>query len=268
VRINKISFKRLCFFVFLTLLINPWAHHRAQASDCTYTREYITTLEYLRKQKIFSVSEPEARKTAKKISLGCTGAAQRFIKVSSVLRHAELLPKDAIQIGTEFASLSDIAADSFVAIFLKAYLPEFLDLDVQSSIKMARSLSSEFRGDILAVRDDFEKLIEFCVSSKDLGLPKPQCGGFAVRIAQKGEKFSGGVSNPYIQAFYFLTSEQGPHLTTAQAITLAESLIENGRDAVDNFIQAFKYGISPQGLGFGTQDAIHFAQEMTFHKNN
>jgi hypothetical protein len=252
--------------VGLALSLGLSGYPQAQAADCTFTREYITTLEYLRKQKMFSIPEPAARKIAQTVSKGCTGAAQRFIKVTSVLRHAELLAKDSIQIGTDFSSRTDIEADSFVAVFLKAYLADFLDLDVHASIQMAKSLSSEFRGDILTVRNDFEKLVEFCVSTKNLALPKPQCGQFAVRIAQKGEKITGGISSSYIQGFRFLTSEAGPNLTTAQALILAEKLIGNSQNSVENFIQAFKYGISSDGLGVGTQDAILFANDLTFQE--
>lgn len=128
---------------------------------------------------------------------------------------------------------------------------------------MARSLSVDFRGDIPSVADDFNRLVEFCVSTDHLGLPRPECGNFAARVAQKGEKLSGGIAAPFISLFSFLTSETGPKLTTGQALLLSERLMSAGKDSADNFIQAFKYGISSRGLGFNTRDALRFAQDMT-----
>jgi len=249
----------------LSLFLLPRAS-LAQPLDthCTYTREYITTLEYLRSHSVLSIPEPQSRSIAEKVSRGCTGAAQRFIKVASALRGAGVAASDTVRSGLEFSARSDVETETFIAVFLKAYLAEFLDLDLGSSLKLARTLSTEFNGDILAVRDDFEALVHFCVDTKDLNLPRPRCAQFASRLAHSGENYGGGVADPFIRLFAFLRSDSGPRFTTGQALSLAENLIEGGRDSVSNFIQAYKYGISSHGLGTNIPEAIRFAKKLTF----
>ncbi len=236
--------------------------------NCTYAREYITALEYLRSHSDFVLPEKDARSLAKVVSRGCTGSAQRFIKVSALLRRTGLSAKDALREGQDFSGLTDLETKSFISIFLSVYLPEALDLDLGSSLKMARSLTVGFSGDVLVAQEDFQDLVKFCVNHSELALPRPQCAPFAIRIAQKGEKFKGGVSNSFIQLFQFLISEKGPHLITGQALHLGESILDGGPGSIENFMIAYKYGISSQGLGFGVQEAVRFALELALPDQN
>jgi hypothetical protein len=235
----------------------------ASETHCTFTREYITTLEYLRSHKEFSITEQEAQNLAFKVSRGCTGAAQKFVKVTSVLSQTGVGSKDAIQSGLEFSKRTDAEEEAFVFVFLRSYLKEYLDLDLQSSLKMARSLSVDFDGDAATARDDFEKLVQFCVGSKSLDLPRPQCGTFAGRLSRLGQATGGGIGGSFIRMYTFLISESGPGLTTHEALRLAEEIIQYGKDSADNFIQAYKYGISSKGLKISGRDAIEFAKKIT-----
>lgn len=233
-----------------------------ELSSCTTAREYITTLEFLRDRKELALAEADARKAALEASKGCTGAAQRLIKVSLVLSQAGLGASDAIKRGLSYAKRTDQEAETFVTIFRRAFSRDAMDLDLRSSIKMAEDLSREFEGDTLAVRDDFERLLDFCSGSEQLGLPKPQCGAFAARLAKQGQKWSGGISVPYIQAFEFATSKKGPSLTTAKAIEIANKLAIAGPGSAENFIAAYKYAVAPKGLALAENAALKFALKI------
>jgi hypothetical protein len=230
-----------------------------ELSSCTTAREYITTLEFLRDRKELALPEADARKVAHEASKGCTGAAQRMIKVSVVLSQAGLGSPDAIKRGLSYAKRTDQEAETFVTIFRRAYSKDAMDLDLRASIKMAEDLSREFEGDTLAVRDDFERLLDFCSGSDQLGLPKPSCGTFAARLAKQGQKWSGGISVPYIQAFEFATSKKGPSLATAKAIEIANQLAVAGPGSTENFIAAYKYAVAPKGLALAENAALKFA---------
>lgn len=231
---------------------------------CTTTREYVTTLEFLRHRREFDVSEQQAQLIAKEVSQGCTGAARRFILVSSALSQAGLTSQDAFKAGIEFSIRTDSDADAFVTVFQKAYLEDALDLDVGSAMKLARQLSSEFDGDTVAAREDFEKLVSYCVSAKHLDLPRPQCAIHAVRLVKLGQGWGGGIAAPFIQAFEFLRSDSGPELSTADAFPLAEKLVSATPDSVENFISGYKYAVSKHGLDLPREQAIEFAREMAF----
>ncbi len=229
---------------------------------CTTTKEYVTTLEYLRAQPDFKIPEEQARILANQVSSGCTGAASRFIRISEVLSRSGVGGKDSVAIGKEFASRTDSQTDAFVSVYRRAFLAEYLDLDLKSSLSLARSLSSEFEGDATEVRTDFEKLVDFCISTKNLDLARPDCATFAARLAREGQAFGGGVSAGYIRLYEFLTSESGPRLTTRDALDLAKQIIKTGPTGIDNFMQAYRYAVSPKGLTLGERDALVFAKNL------
>ena len=50
-----------------------------QDSHCGATREFITSLEFLRAMTEFKLPDPKSRALARKVTYGCSGAARRFI---------------------------------------------------------------------------------------------------------------------------------------------------------------------------------------------
>lgn len=231
-------------------------------TGCTTSREFITALEFLKKNQEIKLPEDQLRNTALAVSRGCTGAAQRFIRVSQLLAGAGLSGKDALQAGLEFASRTDRETETFIAIFQKGFLAEHLDLSVGASLSLARSLSTEFEGDVLAVRDDFETLLDYCIQAQHLDLPRPQCAQFASELARKGQNWSGGLARPFIDLFEFMRSDKGPQLATGDALRLSKTLIEQGPDGPSNFIQGFRYASSNKGLALTRSEAIAFAQDL------
>jgi hypothetical protein len=259
------SIERVWPVLMLCLVAPAWAAAASpefRESGCTSTREYVTTLEFLRAQSSFSLSEKAAREIAETVSKECGGAARRFIRVTSVLSKAELGSKDAVKAGLAFAARADVEADTFVEVFQKAFLKDYLDLDLASSMRMAYSLTTQFEGDVMAVRNDFFRILEFCLSSNGLDLPRPRCGEMAASIARKGQGYSGGIGAPFIQAFEFLKSDKGPKLATADALKLAEQLVASGPGASENFILGYRYAVSKKGLDLAGKDAIAFASQM------
>ena len=233
----------------------------AQAS-CTTAREYITTLEFLRDRKDLAVPEADAQKVSRQVAKGCTGAAQRFIRISVLMSKAGMGSKDSLQKSIEFSARTDREAETFATVFKQAFFEEGLDLDLRASMKMAESLTSEFEGDSLGVRDDFEKLVSYCSDKEKLELPRPQCGAFAARLAKLGHRWGGGISAPFVSAFEYLRSEKGPALPTGKALQLAEKLMTAGPDAPNNFITAYKYAVNKKGLGLSESPALAFATDL------
>jgi hypothetical protein len=224
----------------------------------------VASLEFLRAEKTLGVAELEARKLARKVAAGCTGSGARFIRVAQLLERAGLSGRDALGTAVELSLRTDREAETFIAVFRKAFLEEYLNLDLRSAMKMARSLSTEFDGDVLAVRDDFERVLEFCVSEKTLGLPPAQCGTIAARIAREGSRFSGGIGDSFLRLVEFARSpEKGPGLATHQALALAEEIASaGGRGSSESFVEAYRYAVSAGGLGASPADAIAFAREL------
>jgi len=236
------------------------------AKSCSYSKEYITTLEFFRAHQEFNIRDDLARNLAWKVSRGCTGAAQRFIKTVSLLSKVGMATQNSIDIGIEFSKKTDSETETFRVVFYRSFLSEYLDLDIQTSLNLARLLSTEFKGDTLSVREDFNRFVDFCIDQRELNLPLSQCATFAAKLAHRGEKLPKGVSEAFIKVYSFLRSDKGPELTTRDALKMAELIMEGGDNAVDNFIQGYRYAVTQEGLALGASDAIHFAQKLTLSK--
>lgn len=77
--------------IVLGLLLSTFAfadNQEPKAKECLAYREYVTTLRYLRAKKDFAFKENDARKLADEVSLGCTNAGKRFIKIVDILTKA------------------------------------------------------------------------------------------------------------------------------------------------------------------------------------
>lgn len=261
----KYPFRQFALILLVhVFLIAPSTRAAEDSPSCTTTREFITTLEYLRDQKDFKLRDGDARAIASKVAQACTGAAERFIQVTDVLAKSGLSADDSVRAGLEFSSRSKADVAAFLTVFKEAFLSEHLDLDLRSALQLSRSLTTGFDGDVTAVSDDFRSLVDFCVGEK-LGLPRPECAEFAARNARKGEP-TGGIARPFIRIYDFLVSRDGPRLTTAQALKTAEQLIAAGPAAADNFIVGYRYAASRTGLQLSSSDAIEFARDLTMRK--
>jgi hypothetical protein len=256
--------KPFLLLVLIPLLL-PCARAAESPQSCTTTREFITTLEYLRDQRDFKIRDDEERKIASKVARGCTGAAERFIQVTDVLSASGLSADDSVRTGLQFASRTKTEVAAFITVFKEAFLAEHLDLDMRSALELSRSLSSGFDGDVTAVSKDFQTLVDFCLGER-IGLPRPACAEFAAATTRKGQQWNGGIARPFIRIYEFLTSTDGPHLTTGQALKVAGGLIVAGPDSADNFIVGYKYAASRNGLRLSSIDAIEFARDLTMRR--
>lgn len=227
--------------------------------QCQVAREFVTTLEYLRAKSVYAVPEDQARKVADKVSSGCTGAARRFVATTELLVTAGLDTKSAIEAGIKFAKLSESHAINFQHIFRQAFTAKYLDLPLNTSLEVAMKLSGEFDGNHKKAREDFDKLVSFCMDKKKLDLPIPYCAQAAARITQNGDRFSEPIAKSFLKLYEFLTSKDGPSRTVVDALKIAEDIIKNGPVGADNFIFAYKFATSKKGLDLDGTKSITFA---------
>ena len=259
--------------IALSVLILSSFAGSAQAApipaSCATAREFITTLEFLRSDSELKPSEEQARQLAEQVATGCTGAAARMIRVAKILHRAGLSANDSLKTGVEFAAKTDREMETFIAVFRRAFLEEYLDLDLPAAVKLGRSLSTEFEGDVFAVRDDFERIVDHCIARNRWALPKPRCAQLAAEIARSGQAWSGGVSEPFLKLMEFVTRDSsGPKVSTDQALHLARDLTKSGPEAADSFTVAYKYAVSDDGLKLSREDAIRFAQNLAAKTHN
>lgn len=240
---------------------------KADEPNCTYAKEYITSLEYFRAHKEFELPDNVAKEIAWKISRGCNHSAQRFIRVTATLSRSGTSMRDAVHFGLEFVQRTDTEAETFLVVFTRSFLADFLDLDIKTSLDLASSLSTQFKGNSMSARKDFEKFVHFCSKTRgDLSYPIPFCARLSADLAGRGERFPNGIADPLIELYTFLRSDHGPSLASREALKLATDLMQGGPEATPNFIQAYQYAVSKKGLAVGEAEALHFAQKMAVPK--
>lgn len=230
---------------------------------CEASKEYVTTVEYLRDKKDYGLKANQIYDIADKVSLGCSGASQRFIKVSKLLTRVGIDSNSAVSNAQKFAQKDDAFVDAFVTIFKQTYSEKNLDLDALNSMKISLKLSVEFSGDIKTAVKDFDELVEFCKDRKEMDLPLPQCAQLATRITRLGQKYEKQIAPSFIKLVKFLEeSSKGPQRPKSDVIKIAEKVMKNGPIAADNFIYAYRYAVKEKGLGMNDQQAINFGTKM------
>jgi len=202
------------------------------------------------------------RKVALAVTSGCTGAAGSFIEATELLLKAGLDGKTSIEQARDLAVKGASFAKSFNAIFRGTFARELLDMDIGSSLRIARKLTTEFKGDPDIASEDFATLAKFCVRTKGLDLPKPECAQMAARIASFSEKSKLPVGRPFINAVEYLTQDKDINLNMKDAVNLAESLVAVSPEAVATFQNAYEYAADKKGLELARADAINFAKSV------
>ena len=243
----------------LLLLFPLLAEAAVDRRSCLASREFITTLSYLREQKEFSLPDKSMRELSENIAAGCTGASKRFIDVTNLLVKAGQPSRRAIELAQEFALATDKESKAFQNVFRSAFVKELLDLSLPEAIGIARSLSLDYTGDPALAEDEFEKIVKFCTANSSLGLPLIACGKLASRVVRSGAGHVFPVGEEFVGLFNYLSSK---NFVTKEALSLSEDVVAFGPTATENFKRAYEYGLEKDGLGLSRKDATAFALKM------
>lgn len=230
---------------------------------CKSSREYITTLEYLRDKKAFALSEAQSRELALKVSGGCTDASKRFIETTELLVKAEMDSRKVFDYSLKMALASNEASQTFHKVFKESFVQDLLDLDLLVALDTAYQLSFDFTGNYSDLSNDFNYLVRFCVDQKSLGLPIKECAQFATRIARIGSQIKSPVSETFRKGFEFLTRPDKSNLPTVDALKTLERILPFGVQGLENFTQAYDYATKEKGLAMPIKQGIEFALVLT-----
>jgi hypothetical protein len=249
--------------LFLVLLsISGFSATKVENPPCESTKEFITSFEFLRSEKEMSLSGDISLKYATEVAKGCSGAAKRFIQTMTSLRKTDLGLTDVLEASQEIAKKDDATAEVFNGLFRKLYAQDGYDLDLKSSLELAKSLSLNFPGNAKTGLDDFDQVSAFCIGKRSLDLPIKQCAELSQRIALLGGKHETSVGSKFIESFQYLTKANGIGLPVKDALVLGEELLQKHPLAFTNFKQAYEYAISSSGMNADKKSAIAFAQKM------
>lgn len=233
-----------------------------KAEWCDSHREFVTTLEFMRKQDYYEMGEKHSRDVAMKVSKGCTGAAKRYVKVYELLRKVEAGARTSINTAIDMALSTDKRVSTFMATFRNAYSENKLDLDISNSLRIARGLSIEFKGDSDKAKRDYDRLVSFCVDQKKVGGSIPVCAKIAYEVTKSAENYKESASEGFIQVYEFLKNHKNLNFQISKAIIEAKKVVAIHPKAAENYVASFKYAISKKGLNIPANKTLKFAYEM------
>lgn len=251
-----------CLFVLSSTAFSFASGFEEKGTFCQSTKEYITVFRYLEAHKTFSLKKADMMKIADVASKGCNESAKRFISVNDLLLKAGLEASDALKIAMKFTNRTNQQTSSFETIFQETFLKEYLDLDIKDAVDFSLKLSTEIEGEPVMIRNDFQKIVRFCLDQKSLDLSGPKCSDLAAKVANIGAKFKTEISPTFLLNYEFLTDKSGPDLSTYKALEISLKLIEAGPLSALNFKDAYKFAISKTGLDMPKNEAISYSELM------
>lgn len=237
------------------------------AYNCSSAKEYITTYNFLKDQKHLELPKTQIEKVSLEVSKGCKEAAKRFIETFQVLEKSEAGSRAAVQYAIKMSQLSNNYQQVFLDIFVSAFSKDQLDLDLSTSLELARRLSIDFKGDIKTVKSDFKELTKFCLS-KNLGLSLAQCGELSKKVILHSEVYKKPVANAFIESYNYLTTNEKITMDKKSAIQQSVYLISLSPKAFENFKLAFEFQQKNYSLDESLKFANQIANHTVFNTNN
>jgi hypothetical protein len=230
---------------------------------CLSSREYITTVKFLRDKKEYQLTEQQIKITADTVSKGCSGSSQQFIKIMKLLTKMGIDSGSSLKTALNFVHKEENFAKAFIEIFRQTYDPSYLDLDALSAMKISLQLSAQYKGDVDKSLSDFRALVGYCLNNKSMELPTSRCAQLATKITMLGQDFIDPISTPFINLMSFLQeNDKGPKFDKNTSLKISEAVLKYGPVAERNFKQAYVFATSKDGLAYDFKTAISFAKKM------
>lgn len=237
----------LAFWICLLLCSNSFAVSFIKSKknekyiDCHSSREFITSVKFLKAKEVYPEHSDEIRKLSLKIMEGCSGAAQRFKDVFLSLDKAGFPRSKTIGIALDFTKRSDEQTKSFCLTFQKAYLTKYLDLTPVDALKLAQSMAAGVDEKVSVASDDFEKAVAFCVNHKKVDFPKKYCAEQAVILAQHADRFGESLFSDFKEAYFWFLKSLDDETSVPKAMEYALKVVSHGPKSKENFIKAFDF---------------------------
>jgi hypothetical protein len=252
--------------LFLSVLVSFTALGSTQKYEvCEPSTEYIKTLNFLRAHSEFGVSDKDAQKLSFEIAKNCNNASTRFLKIITLLSKVGIDTQTSIKYAKLASSKTDTQAEAFVKFYKDSFKESIYDLDAQTALEYASSLSLNYEGNVEVALQDFLALRDYCMSNNGPNLDMRKCSEMSVFVSKHSEHFNRPLHEPFIELLKYLTGELG--VTIKDAVDIAKKVIINGPSSTQNFKRAYEFAASKKGLKRTAKQALQFALELTVYSN-
>lgn len=226
---------------------------------CESHQAFIESYEYLKADKDLALNEARSMQLALEISKGCTGAADRFRKVFSLLKKTGVDLRKSVEVGLQFSSLTDERTQNFENVFKKMFLENYFDFDFPTAYKVSFELSSELKEKIKNTGEDFTNIVKFCMENKGLSLPVRECAQYTLSLVKSSRLYPFGLYRDFERLYGFLTSGNGLKLSVRDALATCVDVLQFGPTATNNFIKTYDYASAKEKMQLNQKQAIKLA---------
>lgn len=248
----------------ISLLFTTSLFAEKQRVFCDSSKEFITTLEYLRSEAGEAAKDKELqnRKLAEYVSSYCSGAAYRFIKVVRLFQKMDLGINNAIPVAKEAVKVENERVELFVYVFKKLYLKRGFDLNPNQAIQVSKNFLKPTNVPAKVMKSEFSELSDYCQSNRGLARNKYQCAKLVWDLLASLEGQQTKIAESFIKNYEQLIYNREDSFSSYDAIKLSKKLLQHGPNAIENFRQAYKYATDDDGLNLNRMDAVKFAEKM------
>jgi hypothetical protein len=229
---------------------------------CDSFKEFQTAYEAFLKDTDLALNEEKSARLALQISQGCLGSAARFRKAYEMMKKTGVALTKAVEIALDFAVLDDERLKNFNEVFAKMYLENVYDFDFPTAYKVSFALSKDYEGRAKDVRDDFNKLVKFCIANDKVALPLRQCAEFALTLVEHTPKFPGGLFSEFEKFYVFLRTDKRMGLSILEALNLVPKVLAYGPKASVNFQKGVEYSLSSNKITINHKNAINLGLRL------
>lgn len=235
-------------FVSLTLFFAVFANANTntQYTPCKSSEEFIKTVDFLKKQNEFIISEVEIVKTGLAISENCNGAFERFKKMMLTLIKTGVILDNGLKFSISYSKQSDEAVDAFVSLYEGLVLEEKFNMPFYKAFETARAFAESTQSkDKKILKQDFLSFLKFCLG-EDGGseLPLETCRQISFDYLKLQSIFEKSVFAEFKALFMFLRDNRQTGLPIAVAMTTTQKVLFNGPGARTNFVDSYLYGLN------------------------
>lgn len=251
-------FSVVCFLFFSQTL-------QAQKS-CSSSQEFVSTYEYLHKQKHFSLPSTEILKAAIKVSENCTGAAKKFQKMLNTLVQTGIDHNRALLFSIEYSAESEQSVDVFLSLFEGLVLEKKFNLPFYQAFETAEAFATKTKVNKSVMKKDFMGFLNFCFDDADgAQLPLETCRQLALNYIDLQSLYPDGVFTRFKKLFVFLRSQKTTGLPIVEALKLTQQVLKYGPRSDQNFIESYNYSL--EKLNMKPTQALTLAMKLASYSN-
>ena len=235
-----LKFKNLLNLFFILLV-----GFQINAAPCESTKEFILTLEFLRKQKFFSLPDSENFKASLAVSKNCNGASIRFQKMIKVLVATGVDHDHALQFSIKYSQEDQESVDAFLSLYEGLVLEKKFNLPYYQAFETAKFFAESTKGNKAELKKDFIGFLNFCFEDADgTQLSLDQCRKLSFKYLELHKYYPLGVFRDFKNLFVYLRDKRETGLPIATALSITQEVLSNGPGAQKNFIDSYKYGLN------------------------